>query len=176
MTLSINRCDKTGKSLQTFKLIRVFFIVSLKCIGNASLDEFDTVHIIFGTFVMALILIVQSDLVWSTTIVIIYHVCKIRIMLLTCIYPDHKFTILLGVVVYDRPWALWEGLNEIHWILIIGVTFTNTIFCFRLRRHPNEEYTAEIKAHCDATSQKFNLPRLDEPCILKGTITNPTMQ
>ena len=33
-------------------------------------------------------------------------------------------------------------------------------------------YTDEIQEQCDATCAKFNLPKLDEPCIVEGTITN----
>lgn len=45
-----------------------------------------------------------------------------------------------------------------------------------LQRHQAEEYTDDIRALCDGTSEKFNLPKLDEPCILEGTITNKNMQ
>ena len=46
----------------------------------------------------------------------------------------------------------------------------------RLNQHKAEEYTADIKSLCDASCKKFNLPNLDEPCILEGTITNERLE
>lgn len=46
----------------------------------------------------------------------------------------------------------------------------------KLSQHTNEEYTEEIAAHCDATCDKFNLPKLEEACILEGTITNKDLE